>query len=43
MNYRPVEIPTEIKAVFYDVYGTFRVKDKSLPFAIVHFQTDDLT
>lgn len=41
MNARPVEIQTRIKSVFFELYSEYKVAEKSMPFVIMHFETNN--
>ena len=39
LNYLPVNIPVEMKSIFFDLYGKFTVKPTTLPFVMLHLET----
>lgn len=41
LNYRPVIIQNRIISVFFELYGEYRVGLKSMPFVMLHMETDD--
>ena len=41
LNHRPIDVQTKIKTVFFETYQEYKVGKKSMPFSMLHFQTDD--
>jgi hypothetical protein len=41
LNMRPVDIQARIKSVFFELYGEFKVAEKSMPFVLMHMETED--
>lgn len=40
VNGKPVEIPSNWKVVFYEIYKEYTVTDTAVPFVLLHMETD---
>ena len=40
LNHRPIITQNRKNSVFFEIYGEFKVAEKAMPFAIMHFETE---